>query len=88
MIHAALSWSTAITAIAAAACWIWSARILVLSNNTQGWGALVGGYMVVKGPNGERVDLVETLKGQWVWNTRAATLTGCSALCLALQMAI
>ena len=48
--HIVLNILTASVSIAAAACWVKSASVKVLSPNTQGWGALVGGYVIVRGP--------------------------------------
>ena len=61
--------------VVAALFWIKSTLVKVLSPDTSGWGALIGGMVVVPGPNDERLDLVGTLKQQSIWNKRAAIAT-------------
>jgi hypothetical protein len=82
MPHAILSWAGAIASIIAALFWIISASTKVISEGTSGWGALIGGYLVVPGPKGERVDLTQTLQKQWRWNKWAAITTAVAAVLL------
>jgi hypothetical protein len=58
------------------------------SPDTKGWGALVGGIVVVPGIKGERLDLVGTLRKQWLWNRRAASATAAAAVLTAIALLI
>jgi hypothetical protein len=79
-IHTVLNVLTALVSLAAAVCWVKSATSKVLSPDTQGWGALIGGFVIVRGPNDERIDLAESVKLQSIWNQRAAIITAIAAV--------
>jgi hypothetical protein len=64
LVHSILTWFGAGMSVVAALFWIKSTLVKVLSPDTSGWGALIGGMVVVPGPNDERLDLVGTLKQQ------------------------
>lgn len=78
--HVITSVVAAIVAAVGAFFWYKSAVVSVLSNDTQGWGALLEGAVVVKGPNGERIELVETTRLQSIWNKRAAIASAIAVL--------
>ena len=84
-LHQSLVWGTVIAAATSASFWIISARAKVLSEGTSGFGALVGGYLVVPGPKGERIDLIHSVRKQSIWNTRAAFASAATAVLTALQ---
>lgn len=86
--HTILSWAGAAIYILAALLWIKSPTEKVLSPNTSGWGALVGGLVVVPGPKGERLDLIGTFHKQSLWNARAAKATALAALLSGVAMFI
>jgi hypothetical protein len=83
-----VTWLAALTSVTAAALWITSTTVSVLSPDTKGWGALVGGMVVVPGISGERLDLVGTLRKQWLWNRRAASATAVAAVLTAIALLI
>ena len=78
--HFVLNTLVATASLLAAGLWYKSATVQVLSPNTSGWGSLVGGYIVVPGPRNERVDLVQTVRLQSIWNRRAAVSAALAAL--------
>ena len=80
MMHAILLFGGAAVSILAAILWIMSATAQVTSEGTSGWGALIGGFVVVPGVRGERIDLVPTLRKQWMWNKWAAVATAVAAV--------
>lgn len=72
-------------ALFSAFCWVKSARATVLADSrTAGYGALLGGDLISKGPNGERIDLHATLIEQSRWNRYAAYTAALCALAQAV----
>lgn len=72
-----------VLALVSAILWVKSARANVLADNrTVGFGALMGGDLIAKGPKGERIDLHATLVEQSRWNRYAAYS---AALCALVQ---
>lgn len=68
-----LSWIAAIGGLVAAWLWWKGTRVEVPAPpETDGVGALMGGYLISVNAKGERYDLHETLKQQSKWNGRAA----------------
>ncbi|MFC7462062.1 hypothetical protein [Hydrogenophaga defluvii] len=75
-----------VLALVSAFCWAISARATVLaSNQSSGYGALLGGDLIAKGPSGERIDLHATLVKQSRWNRYAAIS---AAICAIAQAAL
>lgn len=69
----ALTFLVAFFAFLSASLWVKSARANVLaSNQSSGYGALLGGDLIAQGRNGERIDLHATLVEQSRWNRWAA----------------
>ena len=71
VVHGILSYGGAVTSVIAAFLWVKSTTEKALSPDTSGWGALVGGMVVVPGPKGERIDLMGHFQTQSIWNGRA-----------------
>lgn len=72
-----------VSAVFSAFMWIKSARAQVLADKTTGgYGCLMGGYIVVKGENNERIDFHKTFNMQSKWNSYAAYS---AAFCAVMQ---
>lgn len=84
-VHSLLSWASVVASVVTAGLWVAATQAKELSVGTSGWGALVGGMVVVEGPHGERLDLVGTMRKQSSWNARAAWASAVAALLLALS---
>lgn len=70
-----------LSAFASACMWIKSARAKVLADDsTAGVGALMGGYLIIQGDKGERIDMHETFNEQSRWNAYAAYSAAVCAL--------
>jgi hypothetical protein len=58
---------------ASAFCWVMSAKAEVAAKpDTAGFGALLGGDIVIKNAAGQRIDLIDTIAMQSKWNRWAA----------------
>ena len=76
----------ALSALASAAMWVKSARAKVLADDsTSGVGALMGGYLIIEGKNGERIDMHDTFNEQSRWNSYAAYSAAVCALSQAVM---
>jgi hypothetical protein len=74
-----------VSAVASAFMWVKSARAKILADSrTSGFGALMGGDIIIQGKNGERIDLHETFNEQSRWNSYAAYSAAVCALAQAL----
>jgi hypothetical protein len=80
LIHTVLLWGGSATSVIAGLLWTKATEAKALSSDTSGWGALIGGMVVVPGPKNERLDLVGTLKKQSLWNAWAARATAVAAV--------
>ena len=84
--HEFLLWAAVATGFIAAILWYASAIMYEPSVGTSGYGALVGGVVVVPGPwKGTRADLIGTLQKQSRMNKWAAMVTGISILTQAIS---
>jgi len=82
----ALNFVVVVTALMSALMWVKSARAKVLADErTSGVGALMGGYLIIKGENGERIDVQDTFAEQSRWNSFAAYS---AAICALAQAAL
>jgi len=62
-----------VSALVSAIYWVKSARTTVMAESqTGGFGAVLGGGMIIQGPRGERIDLHATMNEQSRWNRYAA----------------
>jgi len=81
----ALTFLVGLSALASAFMWIKSARAKVLADDsTAGVGALMGGYLIIQGLKGERIDMHETFTQQSRWNAYAAYSAAVCALAQAI----
>lgn len=81
------AWLGAIFAVISAIFWVRSTIVSKpASEGSAGWGALLGGEVVVPGPKGERLDLAGTLLLQSKWNKYAALATAVTAVLTALGL--
>ena len=75
-------------ALIAAVLWLIASRAETPApSETSGVGALIGGYLIGRNHKGDRIDLMETIKKQSTWNSRAAlaaTITAVFGFCAAL----
>lgn len=79
-LHLAVEVAAGATGTISAVCWVAAAKIYVISVNTSGEGALIGGAIVTTMPDGKRMDVVETLKKQIKWNFLAACAAAATAV--------
>ncbi len=87
MLQATCAWFAAVSGFAAAVLWAVSTCVSVLAPpETQGVGALLDGYLIVKDAKGRRIDLADTLQKQSKWNGYAAAASGLSAFFSALAL--
>jgi hypothetical protein len=77
---------TVLLNFAAAICWMISANAKVLTQTPGGYGAMLGGELVVRGTNGERLNFLDTYVVQSKCNARAAILTGAGAAAAAVSL--
>lgn len=68
-------------------CWVMSAKAEVAASpDTDGVGAVLGGDIIIKNTAGERIDLIETMAKQSMWNRWAAVSAAIAACAQALSV--
>lgn len=86
MYETILTWASAAAALVAAILWVLASRATVPAPpETQGVGALMGGYLISM-VNGKRIDLHATLDLQSKWNAKAACAAALSAFLTGLAL--